>query len=372
MPKPTWLIYLNNFIAFIIFKAISIFYKRTKSPSQNLIFINTGQLGDVIISSLIIENEHLFPDDQKIFMVFRYEYSGVFSLSSSKIKVIPWNYKKYKWNIFYRIYFLNLLKRTNAKECYNLTSARGITCDELALLSGANKIFAINSDWLYLKKAFGKWMDKKYSSILCSGIINEYEKHFFILKKITGSSEVSFNSNNKKIFSEVNNSVKESYIAIAPFSSISKRAYPLKYYLQIIDEVSSFIPVVILGKPEEGKLLNQLSENNNIKNLCGRVELSSIPGIIKDAELFIGNDSGLTHLALRTGKKVIGIIGGGCYGKYFPYKEGKDVKYFYHELSCFGCEWNCIYDELYCLTNINSQKIIDEIRNHLQLFNKAV
>ena len=360
MNKPAWRIYINNFFAFLIFSILSLFFKKRKTHSENLLFINTGQLGDVIISSLFMENEKLFTEKQNIYLLIKQEYADVFSKSNNKVEIIRWDYIKYKWNIFYRIKFLLKIKKLKIKDCYNITSARGITCDELALVSGAEKVYAANANWKYLKKAFGRIMDKKYSKILTDEVINEYEKHFHLIKRITGRNDFTFNKNNAALFALQNGELKLSdYIIIAPFSSISQRAYPLEKYLTIINLLSQKIQVVILGTEEEGERFSRaVNPIKNILNLAGKIDLKNIPSVINRSKLFIGNDSGLTHIALKFDKKIIAIIGGGCFNRYFPYRENSTTKYFYHEMDCFGCEWNCIHDEMYCLTNVDSLDII--------------
>jgi heptosyltransferase I len=366
MNKPAWRIYLNNFFAFLIYSILSLFFRRKNISAENLLFINTGQLGDVIISSLIMENENLFKQNQKIYLLIKKQYADIFSDRLNRVEIIRWNYNKYKWNIFYRINFLSKLKKLRLKECYNMTSARGITCDELALLSSAENVYAANSNWKYLKKAFGKIMDKKYSKIFASETINEYEKHFRVIERITERKDITFNGSVHKIFLLKNNELKISeYIIIAPYSSIPKRAYPFERYMNIIKALSERIAVVILGTKEEGEQFNlAMQPSENIYNMAGKIELKNIPSVINHSKLFIGNDSGLTHLALKFDKKILAIIGGGCFNLYFPYRMNLSTKYFYHEMDCFGCEWNCIHEEMYCLTNVNPDLVI---KNALKL-----
>jgi len=68
--KPTWLTYFNNTIAFLLLSIFRIFLKPKKN-GKNLLLINTGQIGDLIISSVIFQN----------FNLLKQKYDNVFLIS---------------------------------------------------------------------------------------------------------------------------------------------------------------------------------------------------------------------------------------------------------------------------------------------------
>jgi len=87
--------------------------------------------------------------------------------------------------------------------------------------------------------------------------------------------------------------------------------------------------------------------------------------VINSSILFIGNDSGLTHLAKALGKKFIGFIGGYHFGVFFPYLVCNTDNYIYREIDCFGCERNCIFENPECVNDIDSDFIINKIEEIL-------
>ena len=76
--------------------------------------------------------------------------------------------------------------------------------------------------------------------------------------------------------------------------------------------------------------------------------------------IFIGNDSGFTHIAKALRKKFIGIIGGASYGIYFPYNLTSNEILLFYPLDCFGCKWNCIFDKPYCHHNITVENVLEK------------
>lgn len=350
--------YLNNIIAFFVFNVLRFFFKRNKNSSASILFINTGSLGDVVISTLILENEKLFDTSPQLYLLIKNEYTGLLRNYNGRIKVIGLRSSNYKWNLFYRIKFLEQLHELNLGYCYNLTSARGISSDEIALLSGAQKNNCFANKWKNLKKAFSKTMDKYYDEVLFNGIENEYQRHEELIKILTGSNKI--NIIDSEVFGKENYTLPISgkYIAIAPLAQNFSRTWGIDNFQLLCEKLSADYSVILLGAPNESKLLERIkNRNGKIKNLAGKIDLHDLSSMVKNSLLFIGNDSGLSHLALRLNVPMIAITGGGAYKKYFPYAANETRIYKYYMLDCFGCEWVCTQREKYCLTKVE----VDEI-----------
>ena len=370
MNKPSIQIYINNTIAFIIYKALKIFFKRKDANHSNsILFINTGQIGDLVISSLILDNDDIY-NDLKVYFLIKEKYVELFKDYDGNVNIFGYNCLKYKWSLFYKIKFIKYLHSLKLSKCYNVTSARGILNDEMALLCGAKEIFCLNSDWRYLKKAFGKKMDREYDEVLYKEKSNEYEKHIEILKELKTDAEIDIK--NKKSFSVSKsltnlldgNLLSEKYMTIAPLSADMKKSWGLKNYKLLCENLSERFRIILLGSINEiDKLKFIKSGNENVINTAGKFNLNAIPTLIKNGIFFIGNDSGLTHLALKLNVPLIAIIGGGSYGKFFPFdEENPKVIYLYDKMDCFGCEWKCIYKERFCLTNVKINTVLDNVK----------
>ncbi|HED38312.1 MAG TPA: hypothetical protein ENI76_08735, partial [Ignavibacteria bacterium] len=72
--KPTWLTYINNTIAFSILLLLKLLL-RPSVKGSNILFINTGQIGDLIISSVVFRNAELIKKIYgKIYLLVKKEY----------------------------------------------------------------------------------------------------------------------------------------------------------------------------------------------------------------------------------------------------------------------------------------------------------
>ena len=380
MHKSTIQIYINNTIALIIYNVLKLIIKKKKNKqNDSLLFINTGQIGDLMVSSMILDNDNIF-DASKIYFLIKEKYLELFNDYHGKVNIVGYNYLKYKWSIFYKLKFLKYLHSLNLSKCYNVTSARGILNDEMSLLSGAGEVYCLNSNWRYLKKAFGNIMDREYDGVLCEDKTNEYDKHIELLNHFKQREDINFK--NKKVFNILRspkllsneNLNDDDYITVAPLPSDMKRSWGINNFKELCKELTKSFKIVLLGSENDREILDIISESNKkIINSAGILKIFEVPSVISKSRLFIGNDSGLTHIALKLDVSVIAIIGGCNYGKFFPFgEENPDVVYHYDKMDCFGCEWKCIYNERLCLTNVTLEDVLLSSNKLLKDFNNIV
>jgi len=70
--------------------------------------------------------------------------------------------------------------------------------------------------------------------------------------------------------------------------------------------------LVILGGPEDVRYVDELRRSlprDQCLDLTGQLDLLSVHAVLKRASLFVGNDSGLMHLAAAAGAPTVGLFG---------------------------------------------------------------
>ena len=163
-----------------------------------------------------------------------------------------------------------------------------------------------------------------------------------------------------------------SFIAWQPISNNPKKDYPLRKWLAVLGEFSE-LTFVALGT--DGSALEGF-EAPNVRNLCGRTDLSETLQLIRGAILFIGLDSGLSHISAVLGQKTICVTQSSNLGYFFPYPESynltelRTVHNTQYE-SCSGCFMTCSYESIMttyrngalCLRTLPADAIIDNIRD---------
>ena len=77
-------------------------------------------------------------------------------------------------------------------------------------------------------------------------------------------------------------------------------------------------------KKDTRKIISYI-KTKNIKNFCGKLNLLEVCAYLKKCKIFIGNDSGLMHIAATTGIPTIGLFGPSLELRYGP--RGKNAHF---------------------------------------------
>lgn len=366
-------VFMKNYIEIVIFIFMKIILPKKKGKLNSLLFINTGYLGDLIVSSVILENSNIFEKYDRVDFVLKKQYLEIFSNYHGKVNFIGYNYVKYKYSLICKYKFLSSLRENRYSTCVHLTPLRGILNEELTHLSGASELIGLNDSRTYLGNYLGHYLDSKYKLFIGIDLLSEYEKMYRLLQFINKNSSNRIRFNQNLVFPTSKDEIRRGilnfreYIVIAPFPSLKFRRWKLEYLYEVVNSLKKTNNIILLGSPNQKAELEKMKGNSlNIKVIAGELKLSEIPSLLRKAQLFIGLDSGVTHIALKVGVPMIGIIGGGEFGRFFPFKESATVKYLYYKMDCFLCHWKCEKSEMFCLTNITHLDVLDEAHKLLK------
>jgi ADP-heptose:LPS heptosyltransferase len=343
---------------------------------ENILFINTGQIGDLVISTLILVNEHIFPTKKKVYLLVKKQYSDFYSCYNGQAQIILWDRFKYRYSLSYRIHFLKQLRSLNLELAVNITTSRGPLNDELTLLSGAAKKLCLVNDHRYLRRLLIFIYDRSYDNILGLNGRTEYEKQAAILSYIIGKeiiNEVRYFLDAETIFrmteliGKIQRSNHNKIIVINPLSDLEAKNWPSRNYHNLISHVQGDDYLLIfLGTRKQRKKIEAMIGNfQNIVNLAGDLSIPESAALIYLADLYIGNDSGFTHIAKALNKPLIAIIGCGSYNSFFPYLKKENEFLLYHDVECKGCHWRCIHERRYCLEEITPTQVYHLVRKFL-------
>ncbi|TGR61009.1 glycosyltransferase family 9 protein, partial [Mesorhizobium sp. M2D.F.Ca.ET.223.01.1.1] len=84
-------------------------------------------------------------------------------------------------------------------------------------------------------------------------------------------------------------------------------------FAQVIDTISNEtgLSVVLVGGPDEAEANDQIvaTVKTPVVNLVGALSLETLLALLKEARLFVGNESGPMHIAAAAGTPVVGLFG---------------------------------------------------------------
>ena len=114
------------------------------------------------------------------------------------------------------------------------------------------------------------------------------------------------------------------WLAIGPGANWPPKVWASKNFAQVANSLHEKIDaVIIIGGPGDADYSQQAIEKLDLPylDLTGRTDLLTACAVLKKCCLFIGNDSGLGHLASAVGIPSITVFGPGQPERYHPWSE---------------------------------------------------
>ena len=319
----------------------------------NILVVHTGAIGDVvcsipgvrsIVSKYILDfccQKHIFPIIKKIPNIRNIYDINCSMISSVFLSTVNINVKK--WLSKYQFIILFSFSKDWEKQfkLYNLKVYR-LSPRPPKNLSLHVADFIINA----LK-------EKKL--IINNPIINELILH-------------------KKNKCYNNNSFKQlkSTIIIHPGSGSSFKNWPFDCFISLAKRLRQNKKLVkwMIG-PAEKDYEDLLIKGEELeKNVLNVDKLEDVFNALENAKYFVGNDSGISHVAALTGLKTIVIFGPSDYRRWAPV--GTKVKIISEQITCQPCfetgARDCKHRK--CLTEISVKKVLDSILERQDMTNE--
>ncbi len=124
------------------------------------------------------------------------------------------------------------------------------------------------------------------------------------------------------------------FLAVAPGASSPEKRWPPDRFVAMIDRLTAHhavgakLAVVILGAADERSLVEAICDALSERPgsgpplaVLGEARLPVVAAILERARLYIGNDSGLMHLAAASGAPTVGLFGPTPPARYHPWGE---------------------------------------------------
>lgn len=117
-------------------------------------------------------------------------------------------------------------------------------------------------------------------------------------------------------------------LAVGPASNWIGKIWPIERFIQtaaqLLDKDGAMAGgrLLILGGPEDTRMVEELrmaTARGRCIDLTGKVDLLTAYACLKRARLFIGNDSGLMHIAAAAGTPTLGLFGPSDERRYGPW-----------------------------------------------------
>jgi ADP-heptose:LPS heptosyltransferase len=105
--------------------------------------------------------------------------------------------------------------------------------------------------------------------------------------------------------------IRGPFVVVHPGSTDPRRCWSPEKFAEVADFCADQgLEVVLTGKPKEAVRVRAIAAGMRapVINLYDQLSLSGLTGLLSQATLFIGNDSGPLHLALAVGARAVGVF----------------------------------------------------------------
>ncbi len=296
--------------------------------------IQTAFLGDLVLSTALLESLHRRYPEATLDVVVRKGNEGIFQGHPYLGRVIPWEKSGNKV-----ISLLKLLREVR-KHRYNL-----IINLQRFFSSGLITLFAKGEEKRGFKKnPLSFTLGKRFPHPIGDGT-HEIGRNHELVKDLCGDTPMNpriypgeKDERNTKGSREQGN-----YVCLAPSSIWYTKQWPLHKWIELVNEVKNPDVLYLLGGKGDRafcqKILEGATENENrVHNLAGELSPLESAALIRDARITVANDSAPVHLASAVNAPVVVIY---CstvprFG-FGPLAKGSSIVETQESLSCRPC-----------------------------------
>ena len=111
-------------------------------------------------------------------------------------------------------------------------------------------------------------------------------------------------------------------LALGPGANWLPKIWPARRYLALVNRLAAkFDGLVLLGSEADAVHASVIAATAELPciDLCGRTSLRAAAAVLAEAAFFVGNDSGLGHLASAVGTPTLTLFGVGDPARYTPW-----------------------------------------------------
>jgi heptosyltransferase-3 len=294
---------------------------------KKVLIIATRQIGDTLITTpLITSAKKIWPEAQIDF--FGYENSlsmlsgntDIHQLIGTRPKLSSIDYLKQFFQLFKRYDLALITQPSDRAYIYGLVAAK----HRVGIIPVEPKL---------------NWWKKKIS--LHNVEVDYFHQHViteklrllepFITEEELFGHPISVKPPNPgKLPSEIQSQLSESFVVIHPTPLTAYKRWPLANWVELIESLSKTHQIVLSGAPiAQDRELNQaiidlLSDTakRNILNLDGHLKLDQLGTVLRQAKLYIGVDTSVTHLAASCNTPTITLFGATPPTNFGPWPNG--------------------------------------------------
>ena len=332
-----------------------------------VLIIQTAFIGDVILSTPIIEKIRLANPDAQIDFLLRKGNEPLLKDHPYIHELLIWDKKSGKYKDLLRI--LGIIREKRYDLVINLQ--RFTSTGLLTALSKAKQ--TIGFDKNPLSVFFSHKMPHKIGEDM-----HEVERNLQLISQITSTEFIPPKLYpTAQDYDAINKYKTTPYLCIAPTSVWFTKQFPIEKWIAFIDAAPFKENIYLLGAPSDTEVCESIKNSTahpNVVNLAGKLTLLQSAALMKDAVLNYVNDSAPLHLASAVNANTCAVF---CstipaFG-FYPLASFSEIVEITTPLSCRPCGLHgykaCPLEHFNCAHKINNDQLLTVLNKALHARN---
>jgi ADP-heptose:LPS heptosyltransferase len=159
--------------------------------------------------------------------------------------------------------------------------------------------------------------------------------------------------------------IREPWVVVAPQGAHPIRDLPLELIAAVGRDLAARrgLGLRLVASPTQAARMDR--DASTLRTLgVPRVEVVTTPSlpalvdVLDRASLLVATETATAHLGAAADLPMVGIIGGGHYGRFAPWRTSSRQQWVHWPLPCYGCNWSCIHPSPICITQIPHDRVL--------------
>ncbi|HET9995214.1 MAG TPA: glycosyltransferase family 9 protein [Candidatus Acidoferrum sp.] len=355
--------------------------KRQTGDIRSMLIVRGDAIGDFVLflPALRILRRHFA--GAKLSLLVGRESAELASAFAPVDEVISFDRKRYRFNLAYRVRLIQSLRARQFDMAVNPVYSREPLTDELLYCCGARERIAFDGD-LNNIGIRTKTKNNRYCTRILpsrSGLMHEADRNREFVEGLTGAqgsredfqpslplSEAQLGDARTLLHSQGLDPQSDLIVAMFPGALNPIRMWPAERFAQLANFIARDFGARILlcGSASERESTERISRLAHIApaSVVGKTTLTQLAGVLRFSALYIGNESGPLHLAVAAGTPSLCVLGGGHFGRFYPYPGNHQHRAVFETMPCYHCNWKCVYEVPHCIHDIPVENVWESVQ----------